>query len=95
MKKLARLEVREDMRLKRTIDALSRKMEITSTDFLRMVIRNGAKFYSKKLGVPYLLPLDVSYEMFLGQVDQASSNLELKDHEEEMKKLEDNMKGLK
>jgi antitoxin component of RelBE/YafQ-DinJ toxin-antitoxin module len=93
MKKTARLEVREDMRLKRTIDALSRKMEITSTDFLRMVIRNGAKFYSKKLGIPYLLPLDATYESVLGLVEGSSSS----DHDnlEEIKKLEDKMKKLK
>ena len=93
MKKTARFVIREDMRLKRTINALSSKMEITSTDFLRMVIRNGAKFYSKKLGIPYLLPLDASYESVLSELEDASSNMKL--NEDDMKTLEDNMKKLK
>lgn len=95
MKKDARLEIREDVRLKRMIDQLASRMGITSTDFLRMVIRNGARFYAKKLNVPYLIAYDIAYGVVENQLEKVATGGEAKIDEEEMKMLEDNMKKLK
>ena len=95
MKKTSRLVIREDARLKRTISALAKKMDITSTDFLRMVIRNGAKFYSKKLGIPYLAAYDVAYDVIESTLEKVRAGEHVEINDEELKKLEDKMAGIK
>jgi hypothetical protein len=96
MKKTQRLVIREDVRLKRTIDVLALKMEITSTDFIRMVVRNGAKFYAKKFNIPYLAAVDISYAVIESSMKKSSSSDdEPFIDEKELKILEEKTKKLK
>ena len=96
MKKTARMEIREDIRLKRTIDALAVRMEITPTDFLRIIIRNGAKFYARKFDIPYLLAADVSYGTIEASMKKlSSSGDDAFVDEKELKILEEKTKKLK
>lgn len=95
MKKTARLEVMEDVRLKRTVDAIAARMGITPTAFLRMTIRNGARFYAKKFDIPYLLALDVSSGIVASALEKTLNGNAIEVNDNELKKLEDGIKKLK